>query len=446
MPHLIHRQAYDQLSSPEPRLQLPRLTTFYGDLHDALRPFLRPDHPLLVALSSPLSPTSSPLRSGVRYLRASLVAMRALCAPVRDEIIDATLQKLDTEIEVASTREELARTYIDGIKSALELGEIMQQDFHDFMAKYGDESRVRSMFQQSGKEAEREAIGCVFGPTKILEQWRRWARVPEAGASPRWWLERLLPVLSQPESVTTQLDDHPSYIPPILAFCRLDLMEMQNAFQGLVLCASLRTLIPALPASRRTQLQVRDPEAAKAEEVFSQRLWILLGVDPFTTSVDTSTEDPQSIAEEVVQLWKLRNPTSGDGSEAESFAMKQKSIREMAIRMINEPEHPVRKLLTRRLLKAVEERLQTPLLAPESSTTPTKLESGRTTQSAFRLKPSRAQVDLEEQPLIVQGFDDPFLKDRATAMVKHLRKNVIDWVEFVWSDVVSNTYASDIYN
>ena len=437
MDFLICRQAYDQLSSPEPQLQLPRLTTFYGDLHDALRPFLRPDHSLLVALSSPLSPTSNPLRSGIRYLRASLVAMRALCAPVRDEIIDATLQKLDNEIGVASTREELARTYVDGIKSALEIGEIMQQDFHDFMAKYGDERRVRSMFQQSGKEAEREAIGCVFGPTKILEQWRRWARAPEAGAT-RWWLERLLPVLSQLESVTIQLEDHPGYIPPVLAFCRLDLMEMQNAFQGLVLCASLRTLVPALPASRRTQLQVRDPEAAKTEEAYSQRLWTLLGVDPFTTSMDTSTEDPLSIAEEVVQLWKLRNPPSEDGSEAESFTKKGKSIREMAIRMINEPEHPVRKLLTRRLLKAVEERLQTPLSPPESTTTPTKLESGRATQSGFRLKPSRVPVDLEEPPLAVQGFDDSFLRDRATAMVKHLRRNVIDWVEFVWSDVVSN--------
>jgi len=439
MPLLIPRQAYDQLSSPEPQLQLPRLKTFYGDLHDALRPFLRPEHPLLVALSSPLSPTSNPLRSGIRYLRASLVAMRTLCAPVRDELIDATLQRLDTEMEVASTREELAREYVDGIKSALEIGEIMQQDFHDFMAKYGDERRVRSMFQQSGKEAEREAISCVFSPTKIVEQWKKWAGVPEVGASPRWWLERLLSVLSKVEPVTTQIDDHPGYIPPVLALCRLDLMEMQNAFQGLVLCASLRTLVPALPASRRTQLQARDPEAAKAEEAFSQRIWTLLGVDPFTTNVDTSTEDPLSIAEEVVQLWKLRNPPSEDGSEAGSFATKEISIREMAIRMINEPEHPVRKLLTRRLLKAVEERLQTPLLPPEASSSPTKLESGRATQSGFRLKPSRVPVDLEDPPLAVQGFDDPFLRDQTTAMVKHLRRNVIDWVEFVWSDVVSNT-------
>lgn len=365
--------------------------------------------------------------------------MRALCAPIRDEAIDATLQRLDTEITVASTREELARAYVDGIKSALEIGEIMQQDFHDFMAKYGDERRVRLMFQQSGKEAEREAIGWVFGPTKTLEHWRKWAGVPEAGARPRWWLERLIPILSQPESVTTQLEEHPGYIPPVLALCRLDLMEMQNAFQGLVLCASLRTLVPALPASRRTQLQARDPKAAKAEESFSQRLWTLLGVDPLTSSTDTSTEDPLSIAEEVVQLWKLRNPPSGDNVEAgESFATKEKSIREMAIRMINEPEHPVRKLLTRRLLKAVEERLQTPLLPSESSTTPVKLESGRATQSGFRLKPSRTPVDLEELPLAVQGFDDPFLRDRTIAMVKHLRGNVIDWVEFVWSDIVSN--------
>jgi len=362
--------------------------------------------------------------------------MRALCAPIRDEIIDVTLQRLDTDISAASTREELARAYVNGIKSALEIGEIMQQDFHDFMAKYGDERRVRSMFRQSGKEAEREAIHHVFGPTKTLEQWRIWAGVPDTGASPRWWLERLLPVLSQIESVTTQLEDHPGYIPPVLALCRLDLMEMQNAFQGLVVCASLRTLVPALPASRRNQLQARDSEAAKVEEVFSQRLWTLLGVDPFTTTVDTSTEDPLSIAEEVVQLWGFRNPPSEDSSEAQLFATKEKSIREMAIRMINEPEHPVRKLLTRRLLRAVEERLHTPLSPPESSSTPTKLESGRATHSGFRLKPSRVPVDPEEPPLPVQGFDDPFLRDRTTAMVKHLRRNVIDWVEFVWSDIV----------
>jgi len=193
-----------------------------------------------------------------------------------------------------------------------------------------------------------------------------------------------------------------------------------------------------LPASRRAQLQARDPEASKTEEVFSQRLWTLLGVDPFTTNVDTSTDDPLSIAEEVVQLWKLRNPPSEDGSEAETFATKGKSIREMAIRMTNELGHPVRKLLARRLLKAVEERLQTPLSPSESSSTPTKLESGRATQSGFRLKPSRVPVELEEPPLAVQGFDDPFLRDRTTAMVKHLRRNVIDWVEFVWSDVVCN--------
>jgi hypothetical protein len=362
--------------------------------------------------------------------------MRALCAPIRDEIIDVTLQRLDTDISAASTREELARAYVNGIKSALEIGEIMQQDFHDFMAKYGDESRVRSMFQQSGKEAEREATSCVFGPNKIVEEWKKWAGVPDPGGSPRWWLERLLPVLSQLEPISTQLEDHPGYIPPVLALCRLDLIEMQSAFQGLVICASLRTLVPALPTSRRTQLQVRDPEAAKAEQVFSQRLWTLLGVDPFTTSEDTSTEDPLSIAEEVVQLWKLRNPTE-DSSEAELSVAKEKSIREMAIRMTNEPEHSVRKLLTRRLLKAVEERLQTPLSPPESSSTPTKLESGRATQSGFRLKPSRVLVDLEEPPLAVLGFDDPFLRDQTTAMVKHLRRNVIDWVEFVWSDIVS---------
>ncbi|KAG8213694.1 hypothetical protein J3R82DRAFT_10392 [Butyriboletus roseoflavus] len=69
-------EAVDTLSNPEPSAQLSRMKLLYGDLHVALSPLLPSKHPVLVTLSSPLSPTSSPLDSALMHLREVLASLR----------------------------------------------------------------------------------------------------------------------------------------------------------------------------------------------------------------------------------------------------------------------------------------------------------------------------------------------------------------------------------
>ncbi len=51
----------------------------------------------MIMLSSPLSPSSNPLLSAIRHLEMVTSALKTLCAPVRDELLDSALALLSDE-------------------------------------------------------------------------------------------------------------------------------------------------------------------------------------------------------------------------------------------------------------------------------------------------------------------------------------------------------------
>ncbi|PVG02457.1 hypothetical protein CPB86DRAFT_725557 [Serendipita vermifera] len=412
--------AFEQLSSSLPEVQIPRIKAFYHDLYVALKPFFPPKHPLLVALTSPLSPSSNPLASALNYLRASLALMRTVCAPVRDEEIDAAIALLDSADKLHTSMEELAKMYVNGLKFALAMGETMVEDYQGFMVKYGDESNVAAMLRGSAREQEREVILSAFGENDVKSSWENWKKNSSAGV----WTDRLVDIASSLDPLMAT----PSILPPILKMSRVDLAEAQTLLLGLVIAASIRTLVPPLSSTRQAALYQGNREALEIEAKFIERLWAVIGADPFTKTETTQQSDLDNMAVEVVRLWKQRNPATMD-------LQKEQELSDMVKRMVNDETHPVRVLLKKRVTDSLKERLAGPII-PLNSGTPHSVATGRVLRPLARLKPGKEFAgDQAEVDLSIPGFGDSVLKLHLRDIL-HIFRVVQKWVEYTWNDIL----------
>jgi T-complex protein 11 len=418
---LTNLQALEQISSPSPEIQLPRIKVFYQDLFDALRPFISPNHPVMVALRSPLPPSSNPLLSALNYLKSSLALMRTVCAPVRDHAIDETIRSIDSLDELHASTEELAKAYTFGIKFALDMSNTLIEDYQGAMSKFGDNSRIAAMFRGSAREHERDTFLAAFGEEKLKRSWKEWQQ--SSSTSPSHWTNKLVDVVSTLDPVMSSQE----ILPPILRMNRLDIAESQSLLLGLLVAASLRTLVPPLPAGRQALLYRDDKVALQVEAQFMERLWAIIGADPYTAD-PTQQASIENMASEVIHLYKQRNPG------IPTIAAKEKELNDMVARMIDDEAHPVRVLLKKRVTNALKERLSHPIV-PLEHDIPTTVTAGRSMKPVVRLKPGKVfAAEQMEADLVIPGFSDPVLKSQLRQIL-HMLRIVQGWVEYVWNDI-----------
>lgn len=346
--------------------------------------------------------------------------MRSICAPVRDQSIDDAIAAVDAGDDLHAKPQELARTYLDGIKFALEMSQTMSDDLQGFVVKYGSESNVRSMLRHTARELERDVVIGTFGENAIKQSWTQWTGQAEGQHS---WTDKLIDVVGSLQPVMTSLD----IIPPILKMSRLDLAEAQTLLLGLVIAASIRTLVPSLSAGRQIVLYRDNQAALDVERHFMERLWAVIGADPFATAQATKESDIDNMAEEVVRLWKQRNPDVLD------TGAKEKEIFDMVKRMVNDETHPVRVLLKKRVLDALKERLSQPIPNIDGGL-PARVASGRALKPVIKMKePKVLATDSNEQPPAVNGFGDPVLINHFTHIL-HTLRIIQEWTVFVWEE------------
>lgn len=375
----------------------------------------------MVALRSPLSPSSNPLASALNYLQSSLALMRTVCAPIRDQAIDEVIESMDSLDKLHASTEELARAYIYGIKFALDMSNTLVGDYQDAMAKFGDNSRIAAMFRGSAREHERETFLAAFGKDELKRSWEEWQQ--STSTPPSHWTDKLVDVVSTLDPVMNSQQ----ILPPILRMNRLDIAESQSLLLGLLVAASLRTLVPPLPAGRQALLYRDDKAALQVEVQFMERLWAIIGADPYTTD-PTQQASIENMASEVVRLYKQRNPG------LLTVAAKEKELNDMVARMVDDEAHPVRVLLKKRVTDALKERLSHPIV-PLEHDVPTTVTAGRSMKPVMRLKPGKVfAAEQMEADLVIPGFSDPVLKFQLRQILHTLRL-VQGWVEYAWNDI-----------
>lgn len=370
----------------------------------------------MVALRSPLFPSASPLASALNYLHSTLALMRTICAPIRDEAIENAMKSIDSVDRLHTPQEGLATAYISGMQFALDMGQTLVDDYQGVMSKFGNDSNVAALFRGSAREHERDSFISSLGEDELKSSWKAWYH-----SSP--WTHKLVDVVGTLDPVMYSQE----ILPPIIRMNRLDIAEAQSLMLGLTIAASLRTLVPPLPAGRQTMLYHDDKEAIQVETQFMERLWIIIGADPYYTDA-TQQATTENMAGEVLRLYKQRNPGLSN------TAAKEKEISDMVARMVDDEAHPVRVLLKKRLTEAFKERLSHPIV-PLEHQVPNMVTAGRSTKSVARLKPGKVFVaDKTEADLAIPGFTDPALKAQVMHTL-HLMRIVQGWVEYTWNDI-----------
>ncbi|KAG6334249.1 hypothetical protein ID866_4840 [Astraeus odoratus] len=454
---LVHKAFWDEaletLSNPEPATQLVRLKLLYNDLHIALSSLLPPRHPVLVSLSSPPSPTSSPLESAVSLLRVLLSSLQERCAPVRDSEIESIRQNLDNPPLYSSRPAALARLVADTVKSILEISEVMKDDLSQFVLGRMTEQQLMSVVSKQAKTIERQVTIDIWRKDRVMQGWRLWlerlqAPFPSLGsASP---LSCPLPTRVVPTTQSSQDDpeawtsslhatltsiDQDNILPPIFFFSVPSLVKIQNDLQALVIVAVLHPLARSPLLAQGTTTNTTDP-------TFSERVWTLLQADIAGES-DVGDTKLVNLADEVVRAHMQGGSTLSKEEEARLRTAVDRTLK---------PTSPVFILLQKRLFSALVTALVHARMgshtSPERGTGPSILKSGQDRgragkrprlvldpedidkQFSVRFHPSEAN-----RPVAIKGFEDPAL-DRAISAVFGRLDEQLRWVEDVWEDVI----------
>ncbi|GJE95857.1 hypothetical protein PsYK624_120480 [Phanerochaete sordida] len=466
---LVHRAFWDEalqsLSNPSPPVQLTRLKRLYEDLHLALSPLLPKSHPVLVTLSSPLSPTSAPLRSASIHLREVLQSLKQRCAPSRDGQLDALVRTLQDPSDSA-----LPQTIVDAIRSMLKLAEEMKDDLSQFVLGTMSEQQLRDVITTEAASRERELVLQMWRPEVLRDRWRHWLEesgYPESDATitdlpHRRFIRRVMTALGTNEAVscnlpavtvhmspTGSLEPEPSAdtspvppnsLPPPLLFTTPALFYIQNHLQALVIAAALRALvrIPTTPLKRKLDAG----EDAYSEHSFMRRVWALLRGEVDSEPAADGLK-LVNLADEVVRISQAHgctlhaNGTDKNGADTKSAEAR---LREAVDRTLK-PGDPVFQLLQKRLVDAIATHLIShapvrPQAAPE-------MHAGRVPPGAKGRKPKlvldknegvHRQLEFARETLSVKGFEHPVLADAVSDAVLRLRK-CIAWTELVWADL-----------
>ncbi|OBZ67039.1 hypothetical protein A0H81_12865 [Grifola frondosa] len=336
---LVHRAFWDEaketLSNPAPSAQLPRLQRFYEDLYVALKPLLPSGHPILVTLSSPMSPTSSPLRLAVSHLREILACLRERCAPVRDARIDGLVRDLDE----ASTSSHLEEVVVSTVRSLLDLADLMKEDLSQFTLGQMSEKQLKAVMPDRRRRRRGRSfltsiyvpgLGCGIGSELFVDS--------QTGSSSGVDRPYILSSTHKDGIVGTTGIDNSSgteHSPPPFFFDCPALLYTQNILQALVIAASLRSLV-RLPT----------PQPQDHTPNFTARIWTLLTAE---INEEPGAGDTKlvNLADEVVRVRRVFSACDAE-EEARLRAAVDRTL---------QPRDPVFLLLQTRLLRALAVRL-----------------------------------------------------------------------------------------
>ncbi|PFH51549.1 hypothetical protein AMATHDRAFT_175176 [Amanita thiersii Skay4041] len=487
---VTHRAFWDEalevLSVPQPSVQLPRLRLLYNDLKDVLSPLLPVDHPCLQTLSSPPSPTTSPLHSSVVVLREVLLALKERCAPVRDQVIVDLLALLDgvpsptisgTPQAMKERSYSLAQTVINVFQSTIKLSEIMKVDLNKVVMGSMSESQLRGIVASQAKSREREFILRLWsGQDKpaeqiVQEKWCIWTDQLSGGplldtshTEDKWKL-RLLQSLASSIPVSCSIfqwgdstnreslinvpstNESPNELPPPYLFTVPTLLYIQNFIQALVITAALQSLL-RMHAPMVTSLHTFNSSAHNtiALNEFVQRIWILLvnELDPESLIhhgfADVGETKIAHLADELIRTWRKITPHPMVHTEAQLRA---------AVEGVLRPHDPLFCLLQKRLVDAFRARLlsiSNEQIQSDHKTIPEKLRTGRDVNLMMRNQPSVAlSPESMEQPhrksrsadetIPVKGFEDPVLIREINQCFSSI-VTCIRWISDIWDDLV----------
>ena len=420
-----------------------------------------PDHPILVSLSSPLPPTSSPLHSTLSLLKDLLISLRQRCAPVRDETVDKLLASF------AQTSTPLPQFVIDTIKAVIALADQMKSDLNTFVIGSMTDSQLRNLVANDVKSRERDLVLRIWATKDLVRHsWYTWLDESLEAPHENRWISALIQALFSDKPVSCRLPTPtPSEttrsfeLPPQFFFSVPLLLDLQNHLQAIVIAAALRSL---------ARLPLSAPPLSSSD--FMNRIWTLLKSEINTSGNSMDYDDTErtkiiNLADEVVRATQL-SLTSGKLDTNEEQTLRS------AVERTLRPNDPVFLLLKKRLMGSLEKLWLSSSDVPNNSTAtqgsfdtqgsstsiPEKMTTGKgprsgqeTSISEKRLKhmvseslsdfyPSssshqNAVVGAEAERMVIAGFEDVALR-KAIGETAQKLADCIEWIGSVWGDLV----------
>lgn len=301
-----HSQALEALSANQSAIVISRLSGLYHDMHGILAPALPKSNPVMITLDSPLSPTSSPLRSSRNFLESVLHELRKYCAPVRDTEVDAMLTGISASFEDDQDG-KLPSLILQTIRSIFTLAAEMTSDLNNFALSNLTENEIIALITSEATRREVETVVRLYGGRLgVIRTWTEWLQseaslegnpvhetapqsqlgIPVAAEK---WKNHFIKALSTPVPISivhppmTELPPKPGALPnvesgtnagrntnelPAVFLISLpSLFRIQNLFQAIVITACLRLLVHPGSGAADNETDF---------EAFTSRIWILL--------------------------------------------------------------------------------------------------------------------------------------------------------------------------
>lgn len=466
---------------------MSRLSMLYKDLHSMLTPVLPPSTYIMTALTSPLSPTSSPLRSARNFLHEVLDELRKNCAPARDGEVDAML----TALSSPESETNLPSAIVQTIRCIFQFVEEMTDDLHNFALSNLTEGDIVMLITLEAHRREFELVSRLYGGlTGVWRTWNEWlsASSVTAGISERRaWRRQLLSSLAMPSSISIvsppmtelppedgalpaaaeeSLPSESNALPSTFLISSPTLFRIQNLLQALVITSCVRLLaFPSWPRPAPSSSPATNPAPStdNAAEIFVSRIWALLvgeidrgGFAPAETKLVNFEDEVWS----AVRSQHASSSTLASGTETlQSNAtprLDEAAVRANVQRLLR-TEDPVFALLIRRVTGALANWLES---RPESEgiasangeggggqSIPTHMQTGRKRPGLPVLPiPSNITSSSSSYPKsrwdpasipAVKGFEGKILREALEDVASQLG-TAVEWVEITWSDVIDS--------
>jgi len=435
-------EAKESLSDPTSGKQLARLKSLHSDLREKLDGLISAKHPLMIMLSSPLSPSSNPLLSGIRHLEMVTSALKTLCAPVRDELLDSALALLSDEGK--SREERVAYSF----KQIFHISDLMRQDMTNILLNSVSDEDLHWELVRQARSREIRAILELWSLESVRSSWDSWCHDPSGlrDGDVRW-IRKLVDALGSdspvhcvsPESEESNSSTSQSdTIPPPFLFACPSLHRIQNHLQAVTIAATLRTLVPHLGRN------IQSPDSiVRSDSSFTERVLSLLMIE-VNEEEDSGTIKLTNLADEVVrEHHRLAEASTLENNRANS-SMDDASLR-AAVNKLVRPADPVYALLRRRLLESLVSQVSSALRRAQQNA-PGVMQTGR---EAKRLKPDPALAldlrrdkkdvslgQLKVDAFHVKGYEEEVLSKNILDVTNSICK-VVEWVRNGWSDLIS---------
>lgn len=455
----------------------------YLDLHEALESLFPPNHPTLVTLAAPPSPTSSPLLSTVNLLMEILTTLRERCAPIRDEQIDALLSTLVFPPAVVqrpiTTLSEgrlpepqispLAQFVIDNIRAILSLAADMKSDLNNFILGSMTEEQLMDVLSDEVKSREREFVLNIWGKDEMHVLWLSWSKeLPRQDKATEYtnyrWVDRLFKALEADKPVfcgapNTTTQSVANNVHPHLFFVIPALVHIQNYLQAVIITAALQILArPPHSTPKSSTVSSSSGTPANDNDLrrdFVQHIWNLLKIEIDADTVDSPSFDGRPIgpakfpetkvinlADEVVHARRASSAGLLDPAE-------EKRLRDTVDRTLRTSD-PVFLVLRKRLFDALEDKLLYSIGSSQQdllrSTIPERMQTGRSLPTGSQKKvvgiiTSRKSSRLKEilggaktgVRFEVLGFEHIVLRNAVADAYEKLARCMI-WTEYVWGN------------